>query len=88
MGDFSWPSEVALVPDTQVKGQWVRLADVVFVGPLMVYFGVQARDVSPWLRGAMVALGAATVIFNGRNYLMVQQAAQQAAQQAQEILRK
>lgn len=71
---LEWPTEIQLTPDTQAKGQWVRLLDVMFVGPLMIYFGVQARDLSPWLRGAMVGLGAATVVFNGRNYLMVQQA--------------
>jgi hypothetical protein len=58
------------VPDpvATVKSQRVRLADVVLVGPLMIWGGVKAGG----LGGAALALfGIATVAYNARNYARV-----------------
>jgi len=54
-----------------MKAQWIRLADVFLIGPMMVYFGVKAEKVPATLRLAMIAAGAGTVIYNGRNYLII-----------------
>lgn len=53
------------------KPQFVRLIDVFFLGPLMVYIGLQGRFKIPsLLRVVMLTSGAMTVIYNGRNYLI------------------
>lgn len=49
----------------QGKAQWVRIADVVLVGPVMVWGGLRLRGPLGW---TLVALGVATVLYNGRNY--------------------
>ena len=58
-----------------LKTQWIRLADVLFVGPLMVYGGVAlARQERPLLGVLLGALGLGTIVFNGRNWYLVRQA--------------
>lgn len=49
--------------------QLVRVADVLFVGPLLIFAGTRTKD--PVLRAAFVATGVATIIFNGLNYLAI-----------------
>jgi hypothetical protein len=65
------------------KPQGVRLADVFVLGPLMVYVAATAArptegrvglfpgDRASWepATAALVAAGAATITYNGRNYL-------------------
>jgi hypothetical protein len=48
------------------KAQWVRVADVMFVGPLMV---VAARRVGGRLGDTLGLLGFLTVLYNASNYL-------------------
>lgn len=47
------------------KSQAVRLADVFFVGPVMVIGGVRLGGV---LGNVLAVLGIATVLYNGKNY--------------------
>jgi hypothetical protein len=54
---------------TPMNVQWVRLVDVFLLGPLMVWFGVAAKDMPPWARAALVASGVSTSVFNGINYV-------------------
>lgn len=57
------------------KAQVVRLADVFLIGPLMVYGATRMRAETSAHRAArflLAAIGVATVVFNGRNYLMVE----------------
>ena len=64
------PSELNEV----VKTQQVRIADVVFIGPLMIWGGLQLRDAHP-IRGTVLALlGVSTILYNARNYQRVQSA--------------
>ena len=60
------------------KPQGVRLADVFILGPLMVYVAATAArptegpaERASWepATAALVAAGAATITYNGRNYL-------------------
>jgi len=61
-------------PDDTVKPQWVRLADVFFIGPLMTTGGVMlARREHPILGTLLGVLGVTTVLYNGYNYLRVRQ---------------
>ena len=51
----------------RAKGQRVRLLDVFALGPFMVYASRSARPA--WAGALLAAAGAATVTYNGRNYL-------------------
>ena len=79
-----WPSEIEPVADHQAKGQWVRLADVFVIGPMMSYFAVKATSEPMWLRSIMFAFGVGTVIYNGRNYLAVRRYMQQQRERERE----
>jgi len=50
------------------KTQAVRLADVLLVGPFMIWFGGQARA-PDWAKQSMIGLGILTILYNGSNYL-------------------
>lgn len=55
------------------KAQAVRLVDVWLLGPLMVYVAATADEPDDGLqelaRQTLTAAGAATITYNGRNYL-------------------
>lgn len=53
------------------KAQWVRIADVLLIGPLMVYGGLELRRQSPLLGLVLAALGVSTVAYNARNYVRI-----------------
>lgn len=52
------------------KAQGVRLLDVWVLGPVMVL--AAAGCASAGLRTALTAAGAATIAYNGRNYLRIE----------------
>lgn len=55
------------------KAQAVRLVDVWLLGPLMVYVAATSDEpdggAEELARAALVVAGAATITYNGRNYL-------------------
>ena len=56
------------------KAQVIRLSDVFIIGPLMMYGAYRMQALTPGQKVARFLLGAAgvaTVVFNGRNYLMI-----------------
>jgi len=59
------------------KPQIVRLMDVVFIGPLMIWMGNKATGVPSWTKDAMVGLGIATIIYNLKNYMEIRELMQQ-----------
>lgn len=52
------------------KTQDVRLVDVVLLGPFMMWAARESRDLPEWARAVLFISGAATVAYNGRNYLV------------------
>lgn len=50
-----------------MKAQWVRLADVFVVGPVMLAGARYAPD--PWLRLALAVFGGLTITYNAANWL-------------------
>jgi hypothetical protein len=58
--------------DTRIQGrdygksQWIRAADVVFVGPVMVWGGARLGGALGWTLGL---LGAGTIALNGYNFV-------------------
>lgn len=53
------------------KSQLIRLADVFIIGPLIIYAGSRKR-ISPGIDTSLVLIGIATILYNGRNYLLNQ----------------
>lgn len=51
------------------KTQIVRVLDVLVIGPLMIYAGVTTPPPKNWLKYSLIALGAATIVYNGQNWL-------------------
>ena len=58
-------------PVTEIeKTQAIRLADVFFIGPVMIYAGGRlSRRGDQLIGGTLALLGLATIIYNGNNYL-------------------
>jgi hypothetical protein len=49
-----------------MKTQLIRLADVAFIGPFMLYAATRLKGQD---RTIMAALGLATIIYNGINFI-------------------
>ena len=71
--------------DRAQKAQWIRLLDVVLIGPLMSYGGAHLFRREPVLGAALTFLGASTIIYNGRNYLQVREALRQREAQQEQV---
>ena len=66
----STPAALALaLPAAADKSQRVRLIDVFVLGPFMLWAAWRAGTLPLWARWTLAASGAATVWYNGRNYL-------------------
>ena len=67
--------EITVHVGEEIKAQWVRIADVFVIGPLMVLGGVfmarKAGTAGKVAGVSLAAFGVATVWFNGRNYLRI-----------------
>jgi len=48
--------------------QDIRLIDVFIIGPFLIYVGMK-KELSLPVRLALIGFGAATIIYNGNNYL-------------------
>ena len=51
------------------KSQELRLWDMFFLGPILVYAGSRKSNLPAWLRGTLVASGVLVVAYNGSNWL-------------------
>ena len=76
--------EITVHVGEEIKAQWVRIADVFVIGPLMVlgglYMTAKARPLGKTAGVALAAFGVATVWFNGRNYLRIAEKLAETAQ--------
>jgi hypothetical protein len=50
--------------------QTIRLIDVFVIAPILIYASTQERIGKP-IRYALLAIGIATFVYNGHNYLKV-----------------
>lgn len=48
--------------------QPVRILDVVFVAPVILYAGVKG-NFNPFIKYSLIAIGVGTFVYNGINYL-------------------
>ena len=53
-----------------MKTQTIRLIDVFLLGPFMIWAGFQLRNDAA--KAVMIASGAATIVYNYRNYKAVE----------------
>tara|TARA_R110000824_G_scaffold78967_1_gene199095 strand:- start:183 stop:386 length:204 start_codon:yes stop_codon:yes gene_type:complete len=58
-------------PNLTAKTQSVRLADVFFIGPVMIYAAGKLPEREKTLGVVLGLLGIATVLYNARNYLAI-----------------
>lgn len=56
-----------------MKAQSVRIIDVLFLGPMMVYAGTRRNALPELVRAVLVLGGVATVAYNWRNYVIESQ---------------
>ena len=51
------------------KSQNVRLLNVFFIGPFIMYVGKKAKGITPLERNILYLIGLGSIIYNGKNYL-------------------
>ena len=52
------------------KSQWVRLLDILVLGPFMIYYAiVTAQEVGWEMAGGLFLTGVLTILYNGMNYV-------------------
>lgn len=61
-----------LTANETVKAQSVRIADVVLIGPLMIWGGSRAIPKNPVAGLALAFMGMGTIVYNWVNYLKIQ----------------
>lgn len=55
------------------KPQFIRFPiDVLVIGPLMIWGGLESRKSNQVLGSALVVSGVLTIVYNGLNYLKIQ----------------
>lgn len=52
-----------------MKAQPIRLLDVFVLGPFMIWSGLNAKGIPGWAKIGLVVAGAATIAYNGQNFL-------------------
>ena len=55
-----------------MKTQNVRLIDVFFLGPFLVWAAVEAKTLPDWARVTLAVSGVLTTVYNGRNFQRIQ----------------
>lgn len=65
-------SEIESPNKIAIKAQPVRILDVILIGPMMIWFA--SNNSKPgWAKSLMYFFGITTIIYNGRNYYMIEQ---------------
>ena len=52
------------------KPQMIRLWDMFFLAPMMIYLGTRRSNLPALAKTGLVITGALTFLYNGRNYLI------------------
>ena len=52
------------------KSQNIRLIDIFFIAPFLIYVSAKAKGLTPLERNGLLIIGIATLIYNGKNYLI------------------
>ena len=52
------------------KSQNIRLIDIFVIAPFLIYVSTKAKGLTPLERNGLLIIGIATLIYNGKNYLI------------------
>jgi len=50
--------------------QPVRLLDVIYVGPVMIYAGIKGKNLNPFVKWSLIGVGICTILYNGANFFI------------------
>lgn len=50
--------------------QPVRLLDVIYVGPVMIYAGLKGKDLNQFVKWSLIGVGICTILYNGANFFI------------------
>lgn len=50
--------------------QPVRLLDVIYVGPVMIYAGLKAKNINQFVKWSLIGVGICTILYNGANFFI------------------
>lgn len=48
--------------------QPVRLLDVIYVAPVMIYAGIKGKNLNPFVKWSLIGVGICTALYNGANF--------------------
>jgi len=57
--------------------QPVRLLDVIYVGPIMIYAGLKAKNINQFVKWSLIGVGICTIVYNGANFFINEKKAYQ-----------
>jgi len=67
--------------------QPVRLLDVIYVGPVMIYGGIKGKF-HPFVKWSLIGVGICTILYNGANFIINEKKAMEKRQAEKEALRR
>jgi len=50
--------------------QPVRLLDVIYVGPVMIYAGFKGKNLNAFVKWSLIGVGICTILYNGANFFI------------------
>jgi hypothetical protein len=67
--------------------QPVRLLDVIYVGPVMIYGGIKGKF-HPFVKWSLIGVGICTILYNGANFFINEKRAMEKRQAEKEAIRR
>lgn len=67
--------------------QPVRLLDVIYVGPIMIYGGIKGKF-HPFVKWSLIGVGICTILYNGANFFINEKRAMEKRQAEKEAIRR
>jgi hypothetical protein len=67
--------------------QPVRLLDVIYVGPVMIYGGIKGKF-HPFVKWSLIGVGICTILYNGANFIINEKKAIEKRQAEKEAIRR
>ena len=63
---------IGFISTRGTKSQWIRIVDILIIGPLMIYLGYDGyvRSSGKWLYLVLMFFGGTTITYNLHNYLV------------------
>jgi hypothetical protein len=56
--------------DEYQKSQDVRLIDIFFIAPILIYAGLYRGELNKWVRLVLIIIGIATLYYNAKNFII------------------